>query len=104
MIIKSPNSIFFYDAFVAATTYFERHIDSVNDLNVFPVPDGDSGTNMNQTLLGIKKRVTYDSDYSVQDFAKLVSDAALWEGRGNSGIILSQIFKGIYLGKKDKKQ
>ena len=102
MIIKSPNSIFFYDAFVAATTYFERHIDSVNDLNVFPVPDGDTGTNMYQTLLGIKKRVTYDSDYSVQDFAKLVSDAALWEGRGNSGIILSQIFKGIYLGLKDK--
>ena len=46
MTIQSLNSRIFYDTFVAATTYFERHIDAINDLNVFPVPDGDTGTNM----------------------------------------------------------
>ena len=102
MTIQSLNSRIFYDTFVAATTYFERHIDAINDLNVFPVPDGDTGTNMYQTLSGMKNRVTYVDTYSVQHLSKLLSDAALWEGRGNSGIILSQIFKGIYLGLKDK--
>ena len=84
MTIQSLNSRIFYDTFVAATAYFERHIDAINDLNVFPVPDGDTGTNMYQTLSGIKNRVSYED--------------TLWEGRVNSGIILSQIFKGIYLG------
>ena len=102
MTIQSLNSRIFYDTFVAATTYFERHIDAINDLNVFPVPDGDTGTNMYQTLSGMKNRVTYVDTYSVQHLSKLLSDAALWAGRGNSGIILSQIFKGIYLGLKDK--
>ena len=102
MTIQSLNSRIFYDTFVAATTYFERHIDAINDLNVFPVPDGDTGTNMYQTLSGMKNRVTYVDTYTVQHLSKLLSDAALWEGRGNSGIILSQIFKGIYLGLKDK--
>ena len=102
MTIQSLNSRIFYDTFVAATTYFERHIDAINDLNVFPVPDGDTGTNMYQTLSGIKNRVSYEDTYSVQQLSKLLSDAALWEGRGNSGIILSQIFKGIHLGLQDK--
>ena len=53
MTIQSLNSRIFYDTFVAATTYFERHIDAINDLNVFPVPDGDTGTNMYQTLSGM---------------------------------------------------
>ena len=102
MTIQSLNSRIFYDTFVAATAYFERHIDAINDLNVFPVPDGDTGTNMYQTLSGIKNRVSYEDTYSVQHLSKLLSDAALWEGRGNSGIIVSQIFKGIHLGLQDK--
>ena len=102
MTNELPSSKIFYDVFVAATAYFKRHVEAINNLNVFPVPDGDTGTNMYQTLRGIRKRVKYADSYSVQDLAKLMCDAALWEGRGNSGIILSQIFKGIYLGLKDK--
>ena len=102
MTKELPTSKIFYDVFVAATDYFKRHVEAINNLNVFPVPDGDTGTNMYQTLLGIRKRVRYVDIYSVQDLAKLMCDAALWEGRGNSGIILSQIFKGIHLALKDK--
>ena len=102
MTNELPSSKFFYDVFVAATSYFKRHVEAINNLNVFPVPDGDTGTNMYQTLRGIRKRVKYADSYSVQDLAKLMCDAAVWEGRGNSGIILSQIFKGIYLGLRDK--
>ncbi|MDP6050633.1 MAG: DAK2 domain-containing protein, partial [SAR202 cluster bacterium] len=82
----------------SAVIFFERHVQSVNELNVFPVPDGDTGTNMFGTLKGIQSKIQPGSENSLEDIMKKVSDAALLEGRGNSGIILSQIFRGLYEG------
>lgn len=79
----------------SATVYLERHIDAVNFLNVFPVPDGDTGTNMVKTLRGIHTRVSSENPDTLQELSVLVKDAALYEGRGNSGVILSQVFIGV---------
>ena len=83
-----------YDMFVAGTALLERNVEAVNALNVFPVPDGDTGTNMLLTMKGI----VGDSS-SVQLEAGRMADQmarnALMEARGNSGVILSQFFKGL---------
>ena len=80
----------------SATIYLGRHVDLVNNMNVFPVPDGDTGTNMFNTLNGIKDRTMNRSRFThLSDYLNEVSQAALYEGRGNSGIILSQILQGF---------
>ena len=80
----------------SAILYFERHIEYVNDMNVFPVPDGDTGTNMFNTLKGIKNRTDVIGSFTcISDYLRAISESALYEGRGNSGIILSQIFQGF---------
>ena len=79
----------------SATVYLERHIDAVNFLNVFPVPDGDTGTNMVKTLRGIHAKVSSENPDTLKELSVLIKDAALYEGRGNSGVILSQVFIGI---------
>ena len=82
----------------SAVTFFERHVDLINDLNVFPVPDGDTGTNMFGTLKGIQARLELGRINNLQEAMNQASHAALMEGRGNSGIILSQIFRGLHEG------
>ncbi len=73
----------------------KMHEEEVNKLNVFPVPDGDTGTNMRMTLEhGIRSA---KSDPQVGAYLKGISDGMLLGARGNSGVILSQIFRGIYL-------
>ena len=73
----------------------KMHEEEVNKLNVFPVPDGDTGTNMRMTLEhGIRSA---KSDPHVGAYLKGISDGMLLGARGNSGVILSQIFRGIYL-------
>ena len=80
----------------SATIYLGRHVDLVNNMNVFPVPDGDTGTNMFNTLNGIKDRTMNRSRFThLSDYLNEVSQAPLYEGRGNSGIILSQILQGF---------
>ena len=82
----------------SATIYLERHVELVNNMNVFPVPDGDTGTNMFNTLRGIKNKVgTESSITSLSQYLNCIAQAGLYEGRGNSGIILSQIFQGFAL-------
>ncbi len=71
-----------------------RNVKKVNDLNVFPIPDGDTGDNMLLTSLGGMERVD-DCPVSVSDLSHSVSDGMLLSARGNSGVILSQIFEGI---------
>ena len=75
-------------------SYFDKHVDYVNDLNVFPVPDGDTGTNMYRTLKGVQSRVNEQELFTIGDLSKVISLAALYEGRGNSGDILAQIIRG----------
>jgi DAK2 domain fusion protein YloV len=80
----------------AAAHWLEQHADAVNALNVFPVPDGDTGTNMALTLSGALKDVA--ADPSVAVVADKVKYWAMMRGRGNSGIILSQVLRGMAQG------
>src|ERR687886_323134 len=77
----------------AATTWLEQHVGEINALNVFPVPDGDTGTNMHLTLTAAIKDVTPQPSASA--IAKQVERQALRGARGNSGVILSQIIRGF---------
>ena len=82
-------------------SYFDKHVGYVNDLNVFPVPDGDTGTNMYRTLKGVQSRIKEQEIFSISDLSKYISQAALYEGRGNSGVILAQIIRGLFDCLKD---
>ena len=82
--------------FTAAARWLEQHADAVNALNVFPVPDGDTGTNMALTLNGAVQDVAPDPSVAV--VAEKVKYWAMMRGRGNSGIILSQVLRGLAHG------
>lgn len=82
-------------AFEAGVRCLERYRDIINDLNVFPVPDGDTGTNM---LLTMRSGIAQCSDadgVSVSEVTTAVAQGSFWGARGNSGVILSQFFKGF---------
>ncbi len=81
--------------FAAGAAWLEHHSDYVNSLNVFPVPDGDSGTNMLLTMQAALKEISASPEHSVAAIAKELSHGALLGARGNSGVILSQIIRGI---------
>ncbi len=79
-------------------------MEEVNNLNVFPVPDGDTGSNMNMTFQsGINAIISIDEN-SISDVAKKFSKGLLMGARGNSGVILSQFFRGIAEGMSDKEE
>ena len=98
MATETANLDLFINMFDDSVAYFSSHVTLVNDLNVFPVPDGDTGTNMYQTLLGMQTRVSQESPGNISEYCDLLANAALYEGRGNSGVILSQIYRGIAEG------
>ena len=77
-------------------------VDRINQLNVFPVPDGDTGTNMRMTIEGGVKAIVLDDQPNLGLMAKKVSRAMTMSARGNSGVILSQFFKGFSLGVEGK--
>ena len=85
-------------AFLAATRCLEDYRDVINALNVFPVPDGDTGTNMLLTLRSATERFEQSPATTVADVAAEIADGAFWGARGNSGVILSQFFKGFAEG------
>ncbi len=85
----------FRDLLTAGLTWLDRHHEIVNALNVFPVPDGDTGTNMLLTMKSACKEITAESIRSVAEVAKAAAHGALMGARGNSGVILSQILRGI---------
>ena len=86
-------------AFLAATRCLEDYRDVINALNVFPVPDGDTGTNMLLTLRSATERFEQSPlPPTVADVAAGIADGAFWGARGNSGVILSQFFKGFAEG------
>ena len=95
MYSKATAADIFWGMFSSAVIFFRRHVDAINSLNVFPVPDGDTGTNMYGTLEGIQSRMRTAEYADLRELTDLLSQAALYEGRGNSGIILSQIFRGL---------
>ena len=79
-----------------------RNMANLNALNVFPVPDGDTGTNMSHTILAAAREVYKLSTPSVSDVAKAASSGALRGARGNSGVITSQLFRGFAKGLEGK--
>ena len=79
-----------------------RNINPLNALNVFPVPDGDTGTNMSHTVLAAAKEAAKQSNPNIADIAKAASNGALRGARGNSGVILSQLFRGFAKGLEGK--
>ena len=85
----------FRDMVVAAANYLEHNKKMLNDLNVFPVPDGDTGTNMLLTLVSAAREVNACPLTGVGKVAAALGDGALKGARGNSGVILSQIFRGF---------
>ncbi len=93
----------FKRALVTAKAQMEEHIDEVNSLNVFPVPDGDTGINMFMTMASAVKAVEKSEDLSVAVIAASAARGALMGARGNSGIILSQILRGMADSMKEKK-
>ena len=73
-------------------------IDRINALNVFPVPDGDTGTNMSMTIEAGVQAIESENGLSIYEMSKKFSRGMLMGARGNSGVILSQLFRGIYKG------
>ena len=91
----------FRDAMISAAHNITNQRDAVNALNVFPVPDGDTGTNMSMTITSARKELErLPDDVAVSKVAKTTSSAMLRGARGNSGVILSLIFRGIAKGLK----
>ncbi|MHB9129344.1 MAG: DAK2 domain-containing protein [Candidatus Humimicrobiaceae bacterium] len=75
---------------------FKNNESKINDLNVFPVPDGDTGTNMLLTLKSINKEISKLKGYDISEISEAISFGSLMGARGNSGVILSQILKGFF--------
>ncbi|OGO36097.1 MAG: hypothetical protein A2147_01860 [Chloroflexi bacterium RBG_16_57_8] len=84
--------------FCAATRRLERNAGEINALNVFPVPDGDTGTNMVLTMRSTMAEAARPPDTNASDIAEAMARGALMGARGNSGVILSQIMKGFASG------
>ncbi len=81
--------------FIAGAKYLESKKNYVDELNVFPVPDGDTGTNMTLTILAAAKEVEKANGSDIKAVAKAISSGSLRGARGNSGVILSQLFRGF---------
>ncbi len=81
--------------FLAGAKNLEHKKEWINELNVFPVPDGDTGTNMSMTILSAAKEVAAISEPDMVSLAKAISSGSLRGARGNSGVILSQLFRGF---------
>src|SRR5690625_6422163 len=83
--------------------HLENNSDMIDSLNVFPVPDGDTGTNMNLSMSSGAEEVKKTDNSRLSDVAKAFSKGLLMGARGNSGVILSQIFRGFAQGIGDRK-
>ena len=87
-----------------ACSYFDLHKESINALNVFPVPDGDTGTNMGLTMRAAARELQQVETKSIGKVADIAARSSLLGARGNSGVILSQMFRGISRGLSGKEK
>lgn len=84
------------NAFISGANNVKKYKQAIDELNIFPVPDGDTGTNMNMTISMAAKEVSFaDDNLGVSEISKIFADALLRNARGNSGVILSLIFRGF---------
>lgn len=95
MEITTINAEALAKAFLAGAKNLEAKKEWINELNVFPVPDGDTGTNMSMTIMSAAKEVAAMAEPDMKSLAKAISSGSLRGARGNSGVILSQLFRGF---------
>lgn len=93
--ITSINSKLLAKMFLAGAKNLDSKKDWINELNVFPVPDGDTGTNMSMTIMSAAKEVSSLTELTMAALSKAISSGSLRGARGNSGVILSQLFRGF---------
>ena len=90
---------------IAASRWLSKYADVLNDLNVYPVPDGDTGTNMSMTLQAVENElIKLNHEPNMKELVEIVSEAILLGARGNSGTILSQIIQGFLSSIEDKEE
>ncbi len=104
MVVKTIDAKTFKKMFLAGAASIEAKKEYINELNVFPVPDGDTGTNMTLTIMSAVKEVNNLNDPTIEELAKAISGGSLRGARGNSGVILSQLFRGFTKEIKDYKE
>ena len=95
MAISTIDAKLLQNMFIAGAKNLESKKEWINDLNVFPVPDGDTGTNMTLTIMSAAKEVNAIENPDMATLAKAISSGSLRGARGNSGVILSQLFRGF---------
>ena len=95
MIINTLDAAMLKKMFLGGAYRIEAKKEYINELNVFPVPDGDTGTNMSMTIMAAVKEVGSLENPSMTELAKAISSGSLRGARGNSGVILSQLFRGF---------
>ena len=100
--METTDGVALREMFSAATAWLEKSVSDVDALNVFPVPDGDTGTNMLLTMRSAIEEAFRAPDHDASSVATAMSKGALMGARGNSGVILSQIWRGIAIGMAKK--
>ncbi|MBQ8043097.1 MAG: DAK2 domain-containing protein [Clostridia bacterium] len=95
MVIKTIDAPLLKKLFLAGASSIEAKKEYINELNVFPVPDGDTGTNMSMTIMAAAREVSAIENPTIEDLSKAISSGSLRGARGNSGVILSQLFRGF---------
>lgn len=104
MVINTIDAKTLQKMFLAGAKGIEAKKEYINELNVFPVPDGDTGTNMTLTIMSAAKEVAAIEDPTIETLAKAISGGSLRGARGNSGVILSQLFRGFTKEIKEHKE
>ncbi|MFC2034965.1 DAK2 domain-containing protein [Chloroflexota bacterium] len=101
--VKSINGPELREMLATATSWLEKNSSDIDALNVFPVPDGDTGTNMLLTMRSSIDEANQAGDSGASEIAQAIAKGALMGARGNSGVILSQIWRGLAQGLQEKK-
>ena len=104
MATKTINVDMLAKMFLAGAQNIEAKKEYINELNVFPVPDGDTGTNMSLTIIAAAKEVTALNRPDMKELAKAISSGSLRGARGNSGVILSQLLRGFTKAIREEKE
>ena len=104
MATKTINVDMLAKMFLAGAQNIEAKKEFINELNVFPVPDGDTGTNMSLTIMSAAKEVTALENPGMKELAKAISSGSMRGARGNSGVILSQLLRGFTKSIREEKE
>ena len=104
MVRRACDGVGLLDAFRAAVANLEAHVDEINSLNVYPVPDGDTGSNMYATVMAALDEAEAVAGQPADRIAAAISFGSLMGARGNSGVITSQIFRGMAEGLGGKRR